>query len=534
MYTGQLAFIYEDKKYVTLFGANAYLMSAAQGLNNVAQANVIIASGGLSSAFTKLSGERVQNTPVIDCSEVTLEDNTFHVIGEVEIEGNTYSVMIDGDGITIDGMEGESEEDTEVTEEVVQTTPTVEQELESEVKEEETEESVSGVYFESKETQEYTPTGGVVSEKTVDETLQAMEDDEQVNPAGQEYSEVGEVKDLEQAMKFVNAGIGQTTVHHSQTNPEELLEGFTESVKSVQSNDEQPSPKTDRFNPFARFEGLPVPKRGGIALADKPLQEQPEFVVGGKTNNDSGIYWNSGNYESNYERVQRERLQAAYKSDLESKEFSSKDSYRPFTTEFNRMRRTSSREPKDFEKERAYLNPESVERKQVESSKSGVSEDSRRRGETNSELQGTLQVKPNNEAKVVPDTQKDSQKALKSMGFKGKSKVEETPKLDIKPTGKTRSEVEKGLSEEVVKALHEIPDTLLASSIVAFTTKPVDTVQLEKRGHMYCIDNRWHRNGQWNCIDVVEDATRHFYNSRTHLNIAIPFNVCKEWVNSTP
>lgn len=95
-----------------------------------------------------------------------------------------------------------------------------------------------------------------------------------------------------------------------------------------------------------------------------------------------------------------------------------------------------------------------------------------------------------------------------------------------------KKEFRSKLSAEINEVIGRIPGEMLGP-ITEFTTNPINTEALEKRGDLYCIDNRWHKVGKWFCIDCVANLTRHFYNSRQNISIAIPINVCKEWLRLT-
>lgn len=84
-------------------------------------------------------------------------------------------------------------------------------------------------------------------------------------------------------------------------------------------------------------------------------------------------------------------------------------------------------------------------------------------------------------------------------------------------------------SEEVNAVIGDIPHSILGS-ITEFTTNPIDADTLKERGHLYCIDNRWHKCGNWYCIDVVNDMSRFFYNSKNNIAIEIPIGNCRDWL----
>lgn len=96
-----------------------------------------------------------------------------------------------------------------------------------------------------------------------------------------------------------------------------------------------------------------------------------------------------------------------------------------------------------------------------------------------------------------------------------------------------KAEVRKDLSPEVNDVIGNIPIELLRT-ITEFTSRDVDTQRLLLESDNYCIDNRWHKQGKWFCIDVVahSPATRYFFNSKLNVSIEIPIEVCKNWLNA--
>lgn len=93
---------------------------------------------------------------------------------------------------------------------------------------------------------------------------------------------------------------------------------------------------------------------------------------------------------------------------------------------------------------------------------------------------------------------------------------------------KRKEELRASMSPAVAAVIGNIPLECLCS-ISEFTSRPVDTVALDRDGDMFCIDNRWHRQGKWFCIDVVSNNSRYFFNSRLNVSIEIPVADCKAW-----
>ena len=85
------------------------------------------------------------------------------------------------------------------------------------------------------------------------------------------------------------------------------------------------------------------------------------------------------------------------------------------------------------------------------------------------------------------------------------------------------------LPKEINDVIGDIPIELLGS-IAECTFHPVNTVELGQKREMYCIDNRWCKQGKWFAVDVVPNVARYFYNSKLGVSIEIPINICKAWL----
>lgn len=89
-------------------------------------------------------------------------------------------------------------------------------------------------------------------------------------------------------------------------------------------------------------------------------------------------------------------------------------------------------------------------------------------------------------------------------------------------------QVRQTLSKEVNDVIGSIPLDLL-DKIEEFTLMPVDVDAVRKGGTLYCIDHRWHKSGNWYCLDVVPNTSRFFYNSNQNIAIEISLKDLKEW-----
>ena len=102
---------------------------------------------------------------------------------------------------------------------------------------------------------------------------------------------------------------------------------------------------------------------------------------------------------------------------------------------------------------------------------------------------------------------------------------------DIDERAQRKAAARADMPEEVAKIIGDIPIDCLAT-ISEFTNREVDEAKLKKEKDMYCVDNRWHRQGSWFCIDVVSHAARYFYNSKRDIAIEISIKDCRAWYNA--
>lgn len=91
-----------------------------------------------------------------------------------------------------------------------------------------------------------------------------------------------------------------------------------------------------------------------------------------------------------------------------------------------------------------------------------------------------------------------------------------------------KKEVRATFTQEVRDVIGDIPTQLLGS-IEEFTTEPVNVDEVNRGGVMYCIDRRWHKAGNWFCIDVVPNASRYFYNHNKGVSIEISIKDVRAW-----
>ena len=134
----------------------------------------------------------------------------------------------------------------------------------------------------------------------------------------------------------------------------------------------------------------------------------------------------------------------------------------------------------------------------------------------------TVNVNEDNEPKNVLHTASASEIIKESKEI---SKEEPADNKALKE--KLRAE----FSQEVNNVIGKIPLDILGA-ISEFTMNSINAEALSKNGELYCIDNRWHKCGKWYCIDVVNNASRYFFNAKLNINIEIPIKNCKDWLNA--
>lgn len=102
---------------------------------------------------------------------------------------------------------------------------------------------------------------------------------------------------------------------------------------------------------------------------------------------------------------------------------------------------------------------------------------------------------------------------------------------DVDQQKQIKDRLRASFSPEVNAVIGDIPHLLL-DDISEFTMNPVDYEALKDQGLNYCIQQHWHKCGNWFCIDVVTSRKRVFYNSKKNLIIDIAVDDCKAWLKA--
>lgn len=118
-----------------------------------------------------------------------------------------------------------------------------------------------------------------------------------------------------------------------------------------------------------------------------------------------------------------------------------------------------------------------------------------------------------------------AQQSINPLSIVQEDKAEEDPDKD---RDAKKRELRAKFSPEVNKVIGNIPHEMLGT-IDEFTTNPVDVEELNSKGTFFCIDHRWHKTGNWFCIDVIPDKARYFYNPRLEVSMQIALTDLRAW-----
>lgn len=101
----QLSFVYEGRRYLTIFGADELLNTAEHVYNNVVNAMSVQSKLSLSKRFKELFGVDPRVVPLISNPTVEVFNNNIIVNGTVTIDGMEYRALIAADHLEIDGKD---------------------------------------------------------------------------------------------------------------------------------------------------------------------------------------------------------------------------------------------------------------------------------------------------------------------------------------------------------------------------------------------------------------------------------------------
>lgn len=438
-----LSFIHEGVRYTTLFCEDEYLKSALLEDSNVADCKKITSSGGLSAAFKKTYGMQVRDIPIINNSTITRNGNIFVVTGKVIIDGVERDAKITAVGVEISGEE----------ESVVEAPIPV---VESPTKDEEP------------VTETPTPVAEPVTEMPTTEEEPAEEvtcGTETVEDLTSEVSE--EVEDAPEEMIVTEEKVEKPSIEPSTPARSEIAADLK---------------RNELFN---RPGGLSFGVRNNDSISH--LQSKKELIIGGRTNNATGILVGGHMYPSNVRVLGNRNNRFAKQTYGVSLNANPEPEKKP--------------EPKI---EEPIVNEEE---KLQAAWKETIAPDITKKWESPSETKFDIPSEP-----VM-------------------SCLEVEEKEDVTDNKALKEKLRSEFSAEVNAVIGDIPHAILGS-ITEFTMRAIDVEKLKSTGVHYCIDNRWHKCGNWYCIDVVNNSSRFFFNHKNNVAVEIPISNCKAWLNA--
>lgn len=491
----QLAFIYNNERYATIFGADEFLKNITKYENAVSVNNVLRSQAYL-NAYRSLSGNNVRDIPIIDAESITVRDNTFYVEGTINNNNVVTAVTIDAVGCHFGEEPSEDQESTELGE-----TNAIEEDMSDEPVEDdgtvsdkdigETEEISSDETEEDDET-----TSDKDNEENVQEETSEYEDLKEDTPEPVIPIEISVLEDTNDEKPVELVDVQEIEKEFEDLSKEEEVK---EAVSNIQKSVVDQAPDASfRFNPYAKLAGKPVPNKGGFAMVtDVKPEDDNKFIIG-MTSNKGGFLFDGSVYPPNAVRLENSRRK-------------SMTAVKPKPQPQPQVQKAAPTKEDSKKTE--------DEEKQLKSFYKGFNT-----------IDQYIRNKDSKRAEVSKLSSSDD--AIKVTVSKQEAEKKPVRKEDEEPVKSDAKDYVTGLPKDLSETLSQIPTELLGG-IEAFTQKPIDVTQLEKKGRMYCVENHWCRSGSWYCIDMVTELKRYFYNNDTGKAMAISVNTCKEWFKST-
>lgn len=465
----QLSFISNGKRYTTIVGADAYLQSAKEPGSNVVDCGKIQASGGLNTAFKRLFGKPLRDVPVIQNAVIQTVGAIYNVTGQALVDEELIDVSIFEDTIIIgNAKEAATTSVADVTN------------ANAEVATNNETTSVNDEHTECNQT-------SIVSEQVVDGKLETTDKTEVVDVVEAEATS----NDMAEAPELIT----ETT-----RKPEEPV-NLTGSNRCVEIGQDIEQDVVAMAKPGLYF-----------GHVDKAVCNTTKGLVIGETSESVvGIIIGGKMYNPNTATVIASR-NPFRKPDEHDRYFGQRPSYKP-EQEFD--------EPLEQRVEKA------LQEQEKQNTTTPAVEDV-----------PTLLVEKTDEdlmqdwkGSSIPDITKkwDTPKPVTEETISVvEEPVEDAVSVD---TEAIKKQLRAKFSQEVNAVIGMIPHACLGN-IAEFTSREVDTSALQDRGNLYCVDNRWNKCGAWFCIDVVQNTSRFFYNSKNKTMIEIPIGDCKAWLNA--
>lgn len=411
----QLSFIYENNRYVTLFGADDFLKTALLPDSNVANVSTINKSGGLTAAFKKFTGMAVKDVPIISDATIQINANFYIVSGKAVIDGEEYDVRITAVG----------NEFTKI------------------------------------------PTSFDVDQEPVEEELAKEEIVEEEEPAKEEPAVTNE----------------ESTEEEEYAVTEEATPAETRAADVVSLTPDFASRHIDSSAGFS----MGKPRKDGITNLASGMQ----IGTASSTGTSGLLYGLSNMHKPNIAIIGNNRSPFARRNTRENLFPQAK------------AQREESAKPAVVEAEITSI-PELSGKERDEALVSEWNKDA---------IQDPL----------VP--------VISTIDEEESVEKNTEPVAEQIDTKTLKENLRAGFSDEINSMIGDIPHALLGS-ISEFTMNDVNVERLKEQGSMYCIDGRWHKSGNWFCIDVVNKNARFFYNSKNNTYVEIPIKACRDWLQA--
>lgn len=481
----QVKFNYNGLFYVTLFGCGGELEEARLPGSNVAKMSTFLLNKVLGGYYTVVTGYTVNAMPVVEDAAVTKDGEMFYVSGMVDVDGVKVPVQVTDKELYVEyPAELRSVEVKNTEQEAVKEPEPVE------VKKPE---SVSIPTVEVKEPESISITTVEVPEEheeqpTVEEQISEIETGT-TGITEQQVVEKETVKSEEKAEDFIarpkHSGL---TIGGKSNNSSGFMVG-----NQMYKNNKTPEPVKRQPGIQSSIDRPPMRRSIEVPTSDSELRKRSNREVQPRHENSS--------------RSTRRFVM----NDPETTE--PKSGYNQAMAELEAWRQKITTVPGY-----SYEHP-IVEEKRTEPVPVPESVISDPVG---------VETIPEDTADIVDS---EDEAFLESLNIAGENdqKVSDvhTEEAEEQSTGRVQ-EVLGRMSKSIAETFPTMPISILGN-IPEFTMKDIDTSRLEGEGHVYCIDNRWHKCGEWFCIDVVNKASRFFYNSKTKSYFEVSRRDCLDY-----
>lgn len=465
----QICFIFENKRYVTLFNASEFLSKAKPTPEaNYAEVSTLLMNPGYVSEFKKIYGTTLHDIPNVTSDNIQKTGNFFTFDGTANIDGVTYNVSVSAGAIHFSG--GDLEEDVagKPMEEAVEETA-AEPEPEPEVVKEAVEEP------------EPDPEPVVVPENVEDSTSE---------PKAEPVT-----KAMPEPSPSMSVGYQEETYLRNEL----IYKEVASNAKSVIKPDK------------------PV----GIGMIFGKASSSTSFKLGTLHRN-NGCY--IGGEPDNNVIIKKQPIEKKKITEPDEMPVMCEPAPEPTSKVYKPIEQVESipmpevEEPSPVVKRvQKYTKPkasmsmrEALNIEAVPQEAPVVVED----------------IKPfyGAEEKKHKASNNDLFSAYEATQIKDSADFEQT-----KSSSALKEAVIKELPPEAVGVIDKIPK-MLFGDIIEFTGRNVDLDALKSMGNNYCINNKWHKeDSDWFAIDVVPNSSRFFFNKNANVAVEIPIMQVRAW-----